>query len=84
MSTSFTKFHMDRLYFFRLNLTYYRNSKGWAQEKLAEKADVSPGYLARLEALNSDAAPSFEMLCKLAFTLGVEPSDLTAVDEDFI
>lgn len=82
--TNFTKFHADHLYFFRLNLAYYRHMRGLTQEQLAEKADMSPGHLARLEALRSDAEPSFAMLCKLAFALRMEVSDLTAVDRELL
>lgn len=82
--TNYTKFHADRLYFFRLNLTHYRHTRSLTQEQLAEIADISPGYLAHLEAPHSDAEPSFETLCKLAFALDIEVSDLTAVDADFI
>ena len=84
MSTTLFKFHANSLYFFRLNLAYYRNAKGWTQEQLAEKAGISPGYLAHLEALRSDAEPSFETLSRLACALGVTISELTAVDLELI
>lgn len=50
MSTTFYKFHANSLYFLRLHLAYYRKARGLTQEQLAEKAGISPGYLAHLEA----------------------------------
>ena len=84
MSTTFYKFHANSLYFLRLHLAYYRKARGLTQEQLAEKAGISPGYLAHLEALSSDAEPSFDMLSKLAYALDVTISELTAVDSDLI
>ncbi|MCI8361536.1 MAG: helix-turn-helix transcriptional regulator [Clostridiales bacterium] len=78
------KFHQDNLYFFRLNLAYYRHRKGYTQEQLAEKVGISVGYLASLESRRSDAEPSYELLSDLAYELGISVSMLTAVDEGVI
>lgn len=84
MSTPYPKFYSDRLLFLRLNITHYRKRKGWTQQQLAEAADISTGYLASLEAKQSTAVPSFDMICLLAYHLEVEPSDLMAADAELV
>jgi transcriptional regulator with XRE-family HTH domain len=47
-----------------------RKSKGFSQEKLAEKAETSPNYLSRIERGTDN--PTLDMLIKLANALEVE------------
>ncbi|MCI8361209.1 MAG: helix-turn-helix transcriptional regulator [Clostridiales bacterium] len=70
------KFYDDCLFILHLNITRFRRERGWAQEQLAERAGVSVRHLANLEAPHSSAAPSFAVLCRLAYALGIEPSAL--------
>ena len=56
------------------NLRRYRNVVGISQEKLALDAEVDRTYVSQLE--RGIANPSLEVLCRLANTLGIEPTDL--------
>lgn len=47
-----------------------RKSKGFSQEKLAEKAETSPNYLSRME--RGTENPTLDMLIKLTSALDVE------------
>jgi transcriptional regulator with XRE-family HTH domain len=47
-----------------------RKSRGLSQERLAEKSDITPKYLSRLEV--GQQSPSIETLARLAEALGVE------------
>lgn len=47
-----------------------RKARGWTQERLAEKAELSPRYLSRLEVGRQSA--SIETLARLAQALDVE------------
>ena len=47
-----------------------REAKGWTQEKLAEKMDISPNYLSSIE--RGKENPTFDMLAKFADALKVE------------
>lgn len=78
------KFYQDHLFVLRLNITRFRRERGWTQEQLAENAGISVRHLAALEAPHSHTEPSFKMLCRLAFALGVTVSDLTKIDRDAI
>lgn len=51
-----------------------RKKRGWTQPVLAQKAGVSPGYLARLETLRHD--PKLSTLVKIAKALGVSVLEL--------
>lgn len=51
-----------------------RNQRGLTQEKLARRAGLSPGYLARLEIGMHD--PQMSTLLKLAKALGVKVAQL--------
>ncbi len=78
------KFYDDHLFVLHLNITRFRRERGWTQGELAKKAGISVSHLAGLEAPNSDAEPSFKVLCNLAYALDIEPSDLTKVDREVI
>src|SRR5262249_43852148 len=52
-----------------------REKKGMSQRDLAEKAEVTPGYIAQLET-GLRKTPSLTVLKRLARVLGVRPTDL--------
>jgi transcriptional regulator with XRE-family HTH domain len=56
------------------NLKRFRQARGWSQAFLAEKAETSTNYIGMLE--NTVKFPSSEMIQKLAFALGIDPTDL--------
>lgn len=56
------------------NLKKYRNEKQISQEKLSEKASISPSFLSDIE--NGKKWGSFETLVSLANALEVEPYEL--------
>lgn len=47
-----------------------REAKGWTQEKLAEKMDISSNYLSSIE--RGKENPTFDMLVKFTEALGLE------------
>jgi len=51
-----------------------RESKGWTQEYLAEKMNISPNYLSSIE--RGKENPTFDMLMKLSDSLEVEMWEL--------
>ena len=51
-----------------------RAGRGWTQEQFAERLDVLPGYVARIEGGRENL--SVESLVKLALELRVEVADL--------
>jgi transcriptional regulator with XRE-family HTH domain len=62
------------------NLKKNRQLRGLTQEQLAEKADVSSHYEAMVETRKTFPKP--EMLERFAKTLGIEPYQLFAVEND--
>jgi len=62
------------------NLKKNRQKKGFTQEQLAEKAEVSSHYIAMVETCKTFPKP--EMLERLAKTLGIEPHQLFTVEND--
>jgi len=52
-------------------ISKYRIKAGFSQETLAEKADVHPNYVGRIE--RGECAPTVEILLKLAKALNVRP-----------
>jgi transcriptional regulator with XRE-family HTH domain len=56
------------------NLKQFRQARGWSQAFLAEKTETSTNYIGMLE--NSVKFPSSEMVHKLAYALGIDPTDL--------
>jgi len=62
------------------NLKKNRRLRGLTQEQLAEKADVSSHYVAMVETRKTFPKP--EMLERFAKTLGIEPYQLFAVEND--
>jgi transcriptional regulator with XRE-family HTH domain len=62
------------------NLKGFRQARGWSQALLAEKAETSTNYIGMLE--NTVKFPSSEMIQKLAFALGIDPTDLFSRETD--
>jgi len=62
------------------NLKKNRRLRGLTQEQLAERADVSSHYVAMVETRKTFPKP--EMLERFAKTLGIEPYQLFAVEND--
>ena len=52
----------------------YRNKAGFSQEVLAEKADINPNYVGRIE--RGECSASVEILLKIAKALNVRPYKL--------
>jgi transcriptional regulator with XRE-family HTH domain len=57
-----------------LNIKKHRQARGWSQSKLAEKVGTSTHYIGMLE--TRAKFPSSEMVHKLSFALGVDPTEL--------
>jgi transcriptional regulator with XRE-family HTH domain len=62
------------------NLKRFRQARGWSQALLAEKAETSTNYIGMLE--NTVKFPSSEMIQKLAFALGIDPTDFFSKEID--
>mgnify|MGYP001045244208 FL=1 len=52
---------------------YYRNKKGYTQEKLAEALGISRQHMAAVEAPNMDRGPSLDLIFNIATVLEIEP-----------
>ena len=59
-----------------LNISYYRKLRGYTQEQLAERADLSRSYLSSVEAPSMITNVSLEVLFNLAKALDVSPAQL--------
>lgn len=73
---------MDRneiIKIFAENVRAERARKMLSQEKLAEKADITPEYLARIE--KEKYSPSLVVIVKLAVALGVGVDKLIPTDK---
>src|SRR5208283_3285625 len=55
-------------------IQYLRKQRGWTQEYLSEKLDISLNYLSRVE--RGKENPTINMLLKIAKVLKVEPWEL--------
>ncbi len=64
---------------FGSRLREVRASRGMTQAELAEKAEVSPAYVGRLE--RGGAAPGIDLVARLAAALGTTPADLLPASE---
>jgi transcriptional regulator with XRE-family HTH domain len=62
------------------NLKKFRQARGWSQAFLAEKAETSTNFIGMLE--NTVKFSSSEMIQKLAFALGIDPTDLFSKEID--
>ena len=56
-----------------LKIAYYRKLRSLTQEQLAEKIDMSVGFLSQVEAPNMVTPISMDTLFLIADTLEVEP-----------
>jgi transcriptional regulator with XRE-family HTH domain len=65
---------------FARRLQEMRGKRGLSQLKLALAAGVNPAYLGRLE--RAEAAPSLDIIGRLALALGVDVADLVAAKRD--
>ena len=63
----------DRYVALGLTIAYYRKLEGLTQMQLAEKADISRGYMSAIEAPNMIVNVSLEVLFCIAKALRVEP-----------
>jgi len=59
---------------FSQNIKRYRNMKGWSQEKLAEKMEISTNYLSEIETGKGWVSPF--SLVKMANALNIEVFEL--------
>lgn len=58
--------YIDEYRMIGLKISYYRKLRGLTQEELAEKTDLSAGYIGHLEAYNIDKAPSLDTIFAIA------------------
>ncbi len=68
----------DIIRIFAANLRAERAKKRYTQEKLAEMADITPEYLARIE--SEKYSPSLVVIVNLALALGITVDKLLATD----
>ena len=54
----------------KTNIRKFRTALGWSQEKLAEKAEISPSYVTQIELGNR--SPSIDIIERIAIALGIE------------
>ena len=66
----------DRVVELGLNIAFYRRRTGMSQEQLAEKADISRGYLGEIEAPNMVTTMSLEVLLNIADALEIPVTKL--------
>ncbi len=59
---------------FGLRIKHLRDRKGWTQENLAEKMDISSNYLSSME--RGKENPTLDMLIKMSKSLQVEMWEL--------
>ncbi|MBU0759060.1 MAG: helix-turn-helix transcriptional regulator [Candidatus Omnitrophica bacterium] len=52
----------------------FRNSRGWTQERFAEKVDIHPTYISRIE--SGKKIPTVRMVCKIADALEINAHEL--------
>ncbi len=69
---------MSRLQILGQNIAYFRRQKGWSQEFLAEKADLSREYVTRVERGQKNI--SLKKLFLITDILDVKFSQLTNFD----
>lgn len=54
-------------------IVYYRKKKGYSQEQLAERLNISRQHLAAVEAPGMNRGVSLELLFNIATALEIEP-----------
>jgi transcriptional regulator with XRE-family HTH domain len=68
--------YSEKLLRLGLNITYYRKYRLLTQEQLAEKANISTSFVAKLENPNIFVGITFEKLCKIANALDITEIEL--------
>ena len=61
----------DRYRQIGLKISYYRKLKGYTQEELAEKVNLTPAYIGHIEAPNINKAISLDALFSIADALDI-------------
>lgn len=64
-----------------IKIGYYRRIRGYTQAQLAERANISPGYLSQVEAPGMAVAISLETLLSLAEALEIVPAKLLEFED---
>lgn len=64
-----------------IKISYYRKLRGYSQAQLAEKANMSSGFLSQIEAPGMAVAISLEKLLSIAEALQIPPSKLLEFEE---
>lgn len=64
-----------------LKIAYYRKLNGFTQEQLAEKINMSPGYLSQVETPSFVQPVSLKTLFALADVFRIPPSKLLEFDD---
>ena len=59
-----------------LNIKYYRNKKGLTQAQLAERINISPQQISRIESINCPGSTSIYTLFAIAEALEIEVAQL--------
>lgn len=62
--------------FFGASVRHLRETRGWSQELLAERADLNRSYLGEVE--RGEASPSLVTAAKISSALGFRLSELLA------
>ena len=65
-----------------LKIAYYRKKNGLTQEQLAEKANISPGYLSQIETPSYVQPISLKTLFTIADIFHIAPSKFLEFDDD--
>lgn len=68
--------HRDRFVELGLTIASLRRMKGYSQEQLAERADISRSFLSLIETPNTCVSFSVDILFSIADALDVRPGDL--------
>ena len=64
-----------------IKTSYYRQLRGYSQAQLAEKANMSSGFLSQVEAPGMAVAISLEKLLSIAEALQIPPAKLLEFEE---
>ena len=57
-----------------LNIAYYRKARGWSQNELAEKVNISRTHMSRIE--TAECAVSLDVVFDICDVLCISPSKL--------
>lgn len=63
---------MKELKKFKMNMKFYRERKGWSQEQLADKINVSRPVITRLETGEQEPALSYLLLLSKEFSVSID------------